>query len=41
MIMADYGLDLVLEDQMDLERREFVEVDEVNAKYVDYNAVLA
>lgn len=40
-ILADYGLDLVVEDQMELEKRDFVEVDEVDGKYVDYDAVLA
>jgi hypothetical protein len=41
MILADYGLDLVGEDQVELEKRGFVEVDEVDGKYVDYNGVLA
>ena len=41
MILADYGLDLVVEDQLELEKRGFVEVDEVDGKYVDYDAVLA
>ena len=40
-ILADFGLDLVVEDQMELEKRGFVEVDEVDGKYVDYDAVLA
>jgi hypothetical protein len=41
MILADYGLDLVVADQVDLEKKGVVEVDEVDGKYVDYDAVLA
>jgi hypothetical protein len=41
MIMADYGNDMVLADQLELEKRGYVEVDELDGKYVDYNAILA
>ena len=32
---------MILDDQLELEKRGYVEVDEFDGKYVDYNGILA